>query len=162
MKMNDACHKKGVLQLQRGLPGSGKSFRAQKALDKAKQQNESCVICSADNWFFDKEGIYKFDGRKLSEAHNACLKLVIDAIDDGIQLIIVDNTNIKFREFSVYVKLARISGYKLIIDQVEPTLDDNELEMWCSRCLHCVSLDTIKKMRDRWEPIPTGLNVTYV
>ena len=88
-----------------GLPGSGKSRMAREAA------NGSATICSTDEFFVDCEGDYKFVPALLSNAHDWCRKRVEDAMINRDGLIILDNTNTQFWEFTDYVLLARKYNY---------------------------------------------------
>jgi len=82
--------------LMRGLPGSGKhsiAFGERKLLfvfflfsgkstlvNKLKDlYSKSYAICSADNYFLDSQGIYRFNRDKIAEAHKVCQQNAEDA-----------------------------------------------------------------------------------
>lgn len=135
----------------RGLPGSGKSTRAfNRAYHIGTTGGTSCIV-SADK-FFEVNGRYQFDPKKLPQAHESCFNSYIDAILDGVDAIIVDNTNTQLWEFIKYVKIAIIAGYEVELDQVTPK-DDAEIIAWFKRCIHGVPLDKMKQMHARWQTI---------
>ena len=75
-----------------------------------------CV--SADDFFLDKDGIFKFDPRKIQAAHNWAYNKAVDAIGLGVRKILVDNTNTKIWEFEKYVQLAHKHGGKAAVWRV--------------------------------------------
>lgn len=87
------------LIIMRGLPGSGKSTLA---------KTFGGVICSADQYFTDFFGRYKFDASKLTEAHEACFRKAEKAMSKGVKKLIVDNTNTRKWEFEPYLAIAEI------------------------------------------------------
>lgn len=145
----------------RGLPGSGKSTRALKLFEAAKDKNESVMIVSADDYFTKPDGSYEFKANRLGEAHAKCLRDFIDALYAGFELVIVDNTNIRLEEFETYLQVATLAGAKIEIDGCKPK-DTAELEMWHKRCVHGVPLESMKRRAGQWQDIPLGWRVTYV
>jgi ABC-type proline/glycine betaine transport system ATPase subunit len=60
--------------IARGLPGSGKSTLV-KLFARVYDIDYASAICSGDDYFMDKDNVYRFDASKLKEAHeNARLK----------------------------------------------------------------------------------------
>lgn len=120
----------------RGLPGSGKSTWAEK--------QPLAFICSADKFFEDESG-YHFDPSKLKDAHAWCFKRFKEAIAVRMSLIIVDNTNTTTWEYARYADLA--------IDQIDCELEIRSF-FGGYASIHDVPAKTIKRMLDRWEPVP--------
>jgi len=105
--------------LMRAIPGSGKSTMAKQLISKAQQEGKSGIICSADDYFYELgKGSYAFDRTKIAEAHKYCFKKFMDAVNQGIDLIIVDNTNLSAWEMSPYKQLGETMGYKVGINEV--------------------------------------------
>jgi hypothetical protein len=98
----------------RGLPGSGKSHVAgrREFVACGNDRPEQAVICSADD-FFQEGPDYHFDPSKLTDAHRTCFRKFVDAVNDSVPYIIVDNTNIHAAEFSPYVIYAEAYGYEV-------------------------------------------------
>lgn len=94
-----------------GLPGAGKTTWLK---DYA---HEVDVICSADH-FFEDQGVYKFDPRRLGEAHAHCLQKFIEACRDGVN-VAVDNTNVQLIHIAPYMAIAQAYGYEVKVVHVE-------------------------------------------
>lgn len=149
------------VRVMRGLPGSGKSTRARKAQQEAEKQGQTAVICSADDFFITRDGSYVFKPARLGEAHHQCLVKFIEALFAGIDLVIVDNTNIRVPEFILYMKLAKIAGRMIEIDGAKH-ISVAEITMWHARCVHDVPMETMKKRAEQWEDVPTSWEVVHV
>lgn len=121
-----------------GVPGSGKSTIAAKLREEA-------IVCSADD-FFMVNGEYKFDITKLADAHGACLRKFVHAIQAGYVHIVVDNTNTTSEEIIPYYAFAAAWGcdIELVTVQCDP-------EVAAARCLHGVPVGAVKAMAARIE-----------
>ena len=92
------------LILFRGLPGAGKSTLA----------SALCDIClSADDFFTDAEGAYRYDKSRIAEAHSDCLARTVLAMKSGVAKIGVANTFTQAWEMSPYFKAADANGYRI-------------------------------------------------
>lgn len=74
-----------VCYVMRSYAGGGKSHKAL----EIQSENLNTEIVSAD-YFWDREGYYDFDFKKLSEAHAYCFSEFKKAIYKGSN-VIVDN-----------------------------------------------------------------------
>jgi len=109
----------------RGIPGSGKSTFAKKELPKAD------LIASADDGMMEGDK-YVFNPAKLPAAHGACLRAVIEHLQDGLAqqeldrmsginrnmpepLIVVDNTSTSVAEIAPYVAVGQAYGAEVVI-----------------------------------------------
>lgn len=86
-------------------------------------------VCSADKYFVGAaDGVYRFDPTRLGEAHGQCQKEFQDALNDhgfyGPEVIVVDNTNLRYEEWRHYYDLARTCGALPMIVNVEPRNGD--------------------------------------
>ncbi|XP_055696764.1 uncharacterized protein LOC129797910 isoform X2 [Phlebotomus papatasi] len=108
-----------VMIIMRGLPGSGKTYLGRKIVDETVGGDYRRHIFSSDNFFYDVNGVYKYDIEKLSEAHAFNQNCVFKRAYDGWSPIIVDNTNMKLWEMQIYCKYAVQFGY--IVRVLEPT-----------------------------------------
>lgn len=123
-----------TLIILRGLPGSGKSTVAKIIQPKDK------LICTADDYFM-QDGIYKFDPRKLGQAHSACQSKARNAMSIGFDNIVIANTNTTEKEMQVYFDMAKEYDYRVVSLIVENRhgninihdVPDNKLELMKQR-----------------------------
>lgn len=141
--------------IMRGLPGSGKSTFAKRLADKEPKS----IIVSADEYFVDANGIYRFDPSKIGEAHAYCLRRYIRGLLAGEIHVIVDNTNTQIWEFRHYIDLAKAFGYEIEITPMHESgrkLSRSYLYTIADRCTHGVPYHVIERMADRWEDFLPG------
>lgn len=165
-----------TLVILRGLPWTGKSFRAKQLLEEAAKDEITGEIFSTDEYWYkvncpEKPDEYNFNQRFLGAAHKWNQLRAHRAIDIGTPLIIIDNTNTIASEFCCdYARYAHWQGYKICIE--EPTTDrwleirellkskkenKKELKDWAvklaegSKETHNVPFFAIEKMMWRWE-----------
>ena len=98
------------LFILRGVPGSGKSHIATALADSGCVNS---VICSADHYFMDVDGEYRFDPTKLPDAHKACFENVRAAVERRDGRIVLDNCNVLPEHFAEYEALAARHGYRV-------------------------------------------------
>jgi hypothetical protein len=159
-----------LLIIMRGLPSSGKSFRAKQLAE------ERGVIFSTDDYWYqvnhpEKPDEYSFNPRFLSGAHKWNQLRAQRAIDIGSPLVIIDNTNTIASEFCCsYARYAHWQDYKICIE--EPTSEwwleirellknkranKKALKEWAvklaekSEKTHKVPFFAIERMMWRWE-----------
>ena len=130
------------LILLRGLPGAGKSTFA------------NCIcnrygICEADKYFIGEDGVYRFDGSKLKDAHKWCRDEVETRMKDNAvnpqfyPEIVVSNTFTQEWEMEEYFKLAEQYGYMVFSIIVENRHGGvNE---------HGVPAEKLEQMRSRFQ-----------
>lgn len=119
------------VSIMRGLPGSGKTTHA-KTLSR--------VIISADIFFVDSDGRYRFNPELIKEAHNFCLRQFIKALD-GTENIIVDNTNLNVWEVAPYYRITE--AFNCEVEIVEMNCLPN---VAFARQIHGVPQDTFNSM----------------
>jgi predicted kinase len=165
--------------IMRGVPGSGKSTAAADFYECRTQEGHTATICSADNYFmvpvdpadFSKGTVYRYNPDRIGDAHRTCRRQAEAAMRAGIDYVIIDNTNTKFKEFSEYVYMAYCHDYEVEFVEpqtpwwhsVKPLLKGNKREkdirphckVFAERNTHGVPEHTILKMLMRWEPDPT-------
>ena len=120
------------LILLRGLPGSGKSTFAK-------------LICNQHieaDMYFMQDGEYKFDGSKLSDAHEWC-RTKTEAWMQKRYNVVVSNTFTMEWEMDAYYELAKQYGYRVHSIVIENRHDGvNE---------HNVPEDKLEQMKNRFE-----------
>lgn len=124
------------LILVRGLPGSGKSTKAEEI--KRAQIDISWV--ETDMWFMSPEGEYHYDPRYLKVAHEWCKRETDICLRSGLS-VIVSNTFSQYWEMLPYLKLAHKYGARVRVITCKGEFAN----------IHGVPDDVIQKMRDRWE-----------
>jgi hypothetical protein len=113
---------------------------------------------SADFFFNTPEG-YKFDAKKLRQAHDWCFGLFMVAAANGKTPIVVDNTNITVAEIAPYYRIGQFYGYDVeIVRCLAPF--NNCLD----RQTHGVPLETMRKMETemRYQIYPIWWNIKEV
>lgn len=140
-----------------GIPGSGKSTLAARLVSTAPVG--SAQICSADDFHLDEKGVYRFDPKKIGEAHDRCLLKFLDWLDKGVENIIVDNTNLSSWEIAPYYRLGEAHRYSTKV-----------VRIWCDplvaaqRNIHDVPLDRVFQMYQKFLQIdlpPHWKTVTF-
>jgi len=101
----------GKVKILRGVAGSGKSTYAYANYSNA-------LVVSADHYFVEN-GLYTFDVAKLGDAHSTCFRNYIEALQDEVSLVLVDNTNTTAWECSPYVQGGAAFGYDVEIITLE-------------------------------------------
>ena len=107
-------------------------------------------ICSADHYFLDAAGAYRFDGSKLGFAHKASQDKFKTALICGIPTVFVDNTNTRKWEREEYVEVAKARGYEVWLK-----VFDVDAKTCAARNTHGVPLEAVEKMIARID-VPTG------
>jgi predicted kinase len=145
-----------------GIPGSGKTTWILDNLDPSVTS-----VFSADRFFVDDSGVYRFDPSRLHEAHSDCLRRYLDALVEARmagdrtpgRIIAVDNTNTSSWEISPYYALAEAMGLPVRVVRIrcEPALAH-------SRNVHGVSMEQVAKMAVRMsgEDLPSWWTVETV
>lgn len=137
-----------MMVIMRGLPGSGKSYRANQLIQGIE---EGSVICSTDYIWETKPFGYFWIPEFVGVAHKINQAKAREACKKGFGAVIIDNTNTTFKEIEPYLEIAKENGY--VVGIVEPetewAFDVEECEI---RNSHGVPLEVIKKMKDRFEP----------
>lgn len=123
------------LVLIRGLPGSGKSTMA-----KTVSNSEDWFHYEADMYFVDKNGNYDWDAFKIGEAHKWCQSVTENALKMEYN-VVVSNTFTTIKELRPYFVIARDLSITPIVITANGSFNN----------VHNVPLDTLVKMRDRFQ-----------
>ncbi len=150
------------LYIMRGFPGCGKSFRASEVAGGDLKN-----IFSADNYFM-KDGVYTFDTEKLWLAHKQCRALSFAAMQSGQETVVIDNTNVKARDFKPYVMEGVRNGYHVSLAyptsewwlRTERLLKNKEdnwdrllpvADLLAAKNVHGVPREVIISMMEKWQ-----------
>lgn len=135
----------------RGNVGTGKS-------SYLKNNFPDALVCSADHFFLNFEGVYKFNPNQLATAHKRCMRQFVKSLydiyygDSEVEVVAVDNTNITTLEWFPYYRIAEAFGFEVEIVQLVP----KDIEI-CRRNVHGVPFETIKRMAARFEKVPDNI-----
>lgn len=138
-----------------GLPGSGKSrlahelvekFGRAKDLAEAYYRGDPSIIVSADDYYIGKDGVYRYIADEIGLAHKQCKDKFEYALDSGVPLVIVDNTNLRASDADFYFEMARKKGYSARMIRVN--CDPADAFM---RQRHNVPESVFTKMVSQWE-----------
>lgn len=137
------------LILVRGLPGSGKSYLAEKLQQEFIKAGLTCSVYSTDD-FFVYDNNYNFDPTLLSVAHTWNRGRVMRSMMKKVDVIIVANTFTKTWEVEPYYNDSKKFGYTLELKQPKTAWAFDKEECF-KRNTHGVPLEVIDSMVDRWE-----------
>lgn len=166
-----------TLIVMRGLPWTGKSYRA-----KELAGTEGVIYSTDEYWYKvnrpDRPDEYSFSPRFLGEAHKWNLLRAQRSIEEGHPLIVIDNTNTTAQEPRPYVEYAAGQEYNICIEEptsdrwleIRALLDDRRankkaLKDWAyklaegSKETHSVPQWSIERMMWRWQ---NGLTVEQI
>jgi len=134
-----------IVNIMRGIPGSGKSRKAGELAEIAPSR-----ILTTDD-FFTKKGPHfdtddyeeNFDYKMLPEAHGWNLnRYAMQVImDEEVDCLIVDNTNISIAEIAPYYQLATAFGWEARIYTVVCGW-----KVAADRNTHGVTVETVRRM----------------
>lgn len=151
--------------IMRGVSGAGKNHWIQNLIFnledygyyhidiglRLEESADSVAVVSADDYFVDSEGVYRFDANMLGAAHTVCMQNFLRLVATNIPLVVVNNTNISAWEIAPYMSVAAVFDYKATIIE----LDVNP-ETCAQRNQHAVSAVQIGAMNEsrRRETLP--------
>ena len=152
-----------AVTILRGLPGTGKTTFAQKQYDR---NPKTTAVVSAD-LFFCKDGEYRFDAAKLTEAHEDCFRAFVLALSsDKVEHVIVDNTNVMIAELAPYVMYANAICYAdvriLEFEGSFPAMLNKNWHLYKERVtdlafrnVHGINASAIDAMCKKWQEVPS-------
>jgi predicted kinase len=138
--------------LMRGAPGSGKGhwlFYNEKVWFTEGRR----AVCSADDFFLKANGNYDWERNLLGAAHKQSYDRCEHFMQEGIETIYVDNTNITFRDMRPYLHLAKTYDYEVQFITIDDSFELSAEEL-AARNIHGVPAETIQRMKDNFEPNP--------
>lgn len=120
-----------------GIPGAGKTTKAKSII-----ANSSVEIKHYEaDMFFEKDGKYNFNPRRLGFAHNWCKSKTEKAMKNNID-VIVSNTSLTPKKRKPYIELAKQYNYD--IEVITCTGNYNNI--------HDVPAETLEKMKNKFIP----------
>lgn len=119
----------------RGLSGAGKTRWAAE-----QRRQHGAVDVSADHYFEDAQGGYKFVPERIAEVHEDCFRDFLWYLRQQHPYLIVDNTNVERWQWSPYDLAARAHGYT-----VETRVFLTCVSVALLRGQHDVPLDVLRK-----------------
>ncbi len=132
-----------------GVPGSGKSTYARRVMVKLNSMFGLRVIkCSADDYFLDKDGVYRFNRDRIAHAHGYCKDQARKAMRSGCDLVVIDNTNTTHKERLPYMEMAKEWDYR-VVQRVIGSTDEDSIKIYAQRNVHQVPIDAIRRMAER-------------
>ncbi len=117
------------LFLMQGNSGSGKS-----TLARIIATGCGAIVASADSYFEDEAGVYRFDPTKLGAAHAKCQEVTAAALAAGRD-VVVDNTSCTLKEVDTYSVIALGAGATFHpVTIAPPPPDTPQFWAWVSAC----------------------------
>lgn len=139
----------------RGLPGSGKSYLAKQIKNTVVTTEKlwpiMVQIFSTDDYWIRPDGAYDWNFNLIKEAHKWNLSKVNEQLSLQ-KMAIVDNTNTTYKEILPYLKIANLHGNVKVILCQPQTAWAFDVDECFKRNTHRVPLETIKKMKTRFQP----------
>ena len=129
--------------IMRGVPGSGKSTVA---LGIARSLSSYAIHSTDDLCMVDGE--YKFDIELAGERHEQNYQNFLVSLQKGLPYVIVDNTNVKVKQYAPYVEAAQAADYAVVFVE----LHHPDLDVAVERNTHGVPREIINQMMLEWEP----------
>lgn len=113
--------------INRAVPGSGKTTFAKNIFGTVSSAGLSIAVHSTDEYFM-RDGRYIFDISMLGEYHRRNLAAFKESLAKGIDLVVVDNTNLHPWETEPYTTAARAAGYRIILMNFLPREFEKHME----------------------------------
>jgi predicted kinase len=146
------------LILMQGAPGCGKSTMADILARHYMSENREVEIHSADRYWYEvvepsKPDKYSWDTAMSGKNHVWNQKNVLGAMEAGVDVIIVDNTNTMRKEAAPYVVMAELFGYEVEAVRVDPGVDVCLARNSKRPSDRQVPADVVRRMHDRMETL---------
>lgn len=146
--------------IMRGIPGSGKSTVARllcQAFVNSGNPAGNFIVHSTDDLCM-VDGEYQFDAALAGERHAQNLLNFKKSCADGVSCVIVDNTNVKTKQYMPYLQAAVERGYRVVFVE----LPHPAPMVAAQRNTHKVPLEVINQMVLDWEPSQHCITVEKV
>jgi len=137
-----------TVYLMFGLPGSGKSTRANELAYGFREEDIMPTNFSTDDYWIRPDGYYDWNVARIKEAHQwnyARFSSFVNRRHDNLHVVFVDNTNLRFADCRRYIDTAKDAGYNVVL--VEPeTPWRYDPQVCAEKNTHRVPLATIENM----------------
>jgi len=150
-----------LVEILRGMPGSGKSHYAEFRMLEIGPTVQSSEVVSTDKFWKTSKAPNGFNYKQLIEAHEWCKARFVEALQNGTEFVILDNTNITWAEYKTfYVRIAESFGYRVRILDFNPAMASDAI-VCARRNLHNVPLWKAMKMWEEFEEDPNTDEVKF-
>jgi hypothetical protein len=95
---------------------------------------------------------------EIQAAHDACRRTAEKALVDGVQAVIVDNTNTQLVTYERYLAAAQLHGASQLVVELFCGSEAQVVE-FCQRGVHSVDPAACVAMWQRWQPDPNAIIV---
>ncbi len=113
--------------INRAVPGSGKTTITNCIVDTLKKNNLSVSIHSTDEYFMVGNR-YIFDIEQLGQYHKYNIQEFEASLQNNIDVVICDNTNIAPWQTEPYTELARAYDYQIVLITLDPRKLEKHVE----------------------------------
>merc|ERR1712156_1362323 len=137
----------------RGFPGAGKTIIAKEITERF---GGVTLICSEDryHWTGGDVGLgqFVFKPEINWQTRDWCAREVIDALRDGVPLIVVDNINYRIIHYEEHIRAAYHLGYTVKI--LEIVHNPELIPKFRARCKLNLAEEEWLRLSDKWETDP--------
>jgi len=141
------------LIILRGFPGAGKTMLAKEITDRFGGHT---LICSEDryHWTGGDVGLgqFVFKPEINWQTRDWCAREVIDALRDGVPLVVVDNINYRIIHYEEHIRAAHHLGYTVKI--LEIVHNPELIPKFRARCKLNLAEEEWLRLSDKWETDP--------
>jgi len=142
-----------ILIIIRGFPGSGKTLLARSIAERFQCRH---LVCSEDryHWTGGDVGMGNFVFRpEISwRTRDWCAREVVESLQEGVPLVIVDNINYRIIHYEEHIRTANRLGYTAKI--LEIIHDGQLLSEFRTRCKLNLAEDEWIRLGEKWETDP--------
>ena len=112
----------------RAVPGSGKTTFSNRIRDAVIGAGLTIAVHSTDTYYTNPvTRTYDFDIEKLPEFHLKNLTKFKESLGMGVDVVVVDNTNLRPWETEPYTDAARAAGYRIVFLNFAPRAIEKHL-----------------------------------
>merc|ERR550534_631547 len=141
------------LIILRGFPGAGKTMLAKKITERFGGHT---IICSEDRYHWTGGdvgvGTFIFKPEINWQTRDWCAREVIDALRDGVALVVVDNINYRIIHYEEHIRAAHHLGYTVKI--LEIVHNPELIPKFRARCKLNLAEEEWLRLSDKWETDP--------